>query len=180
MGAVLKLKGSTKEDIDYLGSEIQSYQNKTADRIKQMLISLRGVHGGFALDQLEHCLQTATRAEAGGADREMIVMSLCHDVGKAISWENHGEITAEILRPFLSERSIWIVQFHQDFQGRHFLHHIGGNRDKYLIHKDSPFFNQALQFSEWDLAAFDPNFKSKPLTHFEPLLKEFFKASIKN
>ena len=42
-----------------------------------MLDELAGIIDGFAVDQRMHCLQTATRAERGGADDEMIVASFC-------------------------------------------------------------------------------------------------------
>ena len=44
---------------------------------------------GFAVDQLTHCLQTAALAEQAGADDELVVASLCHDIGKAVSVSNH-------------------------------------------------------------------------------------------
>ena len=56
---------------------------------------------GFAVDQLVHSLQTATRAEEAGADDEVVVASLCHDIGKAVSVPNHPRIAAEILRPYV-------------------------------------------------------------------------------
>jgi len=56
---------------------------------------------GFGVDQLTHCLQTATRAEQAGADDELVVASLCHDIGKAVMVPNHPRIAAEILRPYV-------------------------------------------------------------------------------
>ena len=43
---------------------------------------LDGLDDGFAVDQLGHALQTATRAERAGADPELVVAALMHDVGK--------------------------------------------------------------------------------------------------
>ena len=60
-----------------------------AERVLDMLRSLGDITDGFATDQLTHCLQTATRAERAGADDEVVVASLCHDIGKAISVPDH-------------------------------------------------------------------------------------------
>ena len=65
--------------------------------------SLADIVDGFAVDQLTHCLQTATRAEEAGADEELVVASLCHDIGKVISVPNHPRIAAEILKPYVRD-----------------------------------------------------------------------------
>ena len=59
------------------------HQGRVADSVLAMLESLAAITDGFAVDQLTHCLQTATLAERAGADDEMVVASLCHDIGKA-------------------------------------------------------------------------------------------------
>src|SRR5437762_13084152 len=89
---------------------------------------------GFAVDQLTHCLQTATLAERAGADKEVVVASLCHDIGKVVSVPNHGGIAAEILKPYVRDDVHFMIKHHQDFQGRHYYHHFRGDpnaRDKY-------------------------------------------------
>ena len=65
------------------------HQPRVAERVLAMLRSLADITDGFAVDQLTHSLQTATRAEEAGADNEMVVASLCHDIGKAVSVPNH-------------------------------------------------------------------------------------------
>lgn len=177
MGAVRKLVNITKEETDLIGEKISNYQTQSPNRMIKLLISLSEVYGGFEVDQLEHCLQTATRAERDGADTEMIIAALFHDVGKAISWVNHAEITAQILKPFLSERAVWIVQTHQDFQGREFYHHMGGDKNNYLKFKEHPHFELAKTFSKWDLAAFEKDYQSFELAHFEPLIQSIFGKS---
>ena len=53
----------------------------------------------------------------------MIVASLCHDIGKAISVPNHGAIAAEMLRPYVRPDVYETIKHHQDFQGRHYYAH---------------------------------------------------------
>ena len=58
---------------------------------------------------MEHSLQAASRALRDNADEEMIVASLLHDIGDEIAPLNHAEISAAVLRPFVTEKTHWIV-----------------------------------------------------------------------
>ena len=111
---------STAEQWAVIGAETVKHQGRVADRVLAMLESLADVVDGFAVDQLTHCLQTATRAERAGADDELVVASLCHDIGKAVSVPNHPRIAAEILRPYVRPEVTAAISAHQDFQGRHY------------------------------------------------------------
>jgi predicted HD phosphohydrolase len=145
------------------------------DRILALLRSLELLTQGFAVDQLEHSLQTATRAERGGADLDMVVASLCHDIGKALSNANHPAIAAEMMRPWVSEEAYWVVKVHQDFQGRHYYARIGLDPELRRQHLGHPAYELAERFAdEWDQTAFDPDYESMPLEHFEPMVREVF------
>ncbi len=119
--------------------------------ISQMLGQLEEQVDGFAVNQLEHSLQTATRALRAGATEELIVAALCHDIGKVISIENHPAIAAEILKPYVSQETYEIVRTHQDFQGRHYYALLGKNPDAREQYTGQPWFERACQFTdEWD------------------------------
>ena len=92
---------STREQWAVIGAETTEHQVRAAESVLAMLESLADVVDGFAVDQLTHCLQTATRAERAGADDEWVVASLCHDIGKVVSVPNHPRIAAEVLRPYV-------------------------------------------------------------------------------
>ena len=140
-----------------------------------MLRSLASITDGFAVDQLTHCLQTATLAERAGADDEMVVASLCHDIGKAVSVPNHPRHRAEILKPYVRPEVYDVIRAHQDFQGRHYYHHFGGNPDAREQYRDEPWFDLAAQFAdEWDQIAFDPEYDTLPLEHFEDRVRAVF------
>jgi predicted HD phosphohydrolase len=173
---VRDLEGLSKTDFDTLHREVTGAQINTPARIRSLLGLLRNEHGGFAVDQLTHCLQTATRAFRDGADDEVIVFALCHDMGKSVSWINHAAIVAEMVRPFLSERIYWLARTHQDFQGRFYYHHSGQDPSTYLKYKDHEHFDLALRFSAWDTASFDPDYDTLPLSHFDPLIDKFFSS----
>ncbi len=60
----------------------------TADRALALLRMLGGMDDGCAIDQLDHALETATRAERVGADEEIVVAARFHDVGKLTGDDN--------------------------------------------------------------------------------------------
>jgi predicted HD phosphohydrolase len=143
--------------------------------IKTMLATLEEQVDGFAVNQLEHGLQTATRALRAGASEELIVASLCHDIGKAISLANHAGISAEILKPYVSSETYEIIRTHQDFQGRHYYALMGKDPEARRQYANEPWYQQACQFTdEWDQVAFDPEYKTLPLSHFEPMIDRLF------
>jgi predicted HD phosphohydrolase len=140
-----------------------------------MLRGLGDVVVGFATDQLTHCLQTATRAERDGADTEVVVAALVHDIGKFVSVPNHPAIAAEILKPYVRDEVYWMIKAHQDFQGRHYYHHFGGDPNARDAYQGEPWFGLAERFADdWDQTAFDPSYDTLPLEHFEPLVRKVF------
>jgi predicted HD phosphohydrolase len=173
-----RMDSSTAEQWAVIGKETSANQGRVADRVLMLLESLGEITDGFATDQLTHCLQTATRAERAGADTEVVVASLCHDVGKAISVPNHPAIAAEILKPYVRPAVYSMILAHQDFQGRHYYAHFGGDPDAREKHRealDAEVFELAERFAdEWDQTAFDPDYDTLPLEHFEPLVREVF------
>ena len=170
-----RMDDSTAKQWQHIVTESIQNQPRVAKRVLAMLASLEEITDGFEVDQLVHSLQTATRAEEAGASEEVVVASLCHDIGKAVSVPNHPRIAAEILRPYVREEVRWAIEVHQDFQGRHYYHHLGGDpaaRDQFREH---PSYALAERFAdEWDQIAFDPGYDTLPLSHFEPLVREKF------
>src|SRR4026209_140551 len=124
-----RMDESTAEQWAVIGAESDSNRSRVADRVLGMLDSLSDITDGFSTDQLTHCLQTATLAERAGADDQVVVAALCHDIGKAISVPNHPRIGAEILRPYVRAEVYEMIRVHQDFQGRHYYGYFGGDPD---------------------------------------------------
>lgn len=65
--------------------------------------------GGFPIDRLTHCTQTATWALQNGEDEEYVVCALLHDIGDTLGSYNHPEAAAVILQPFVSEANYWMA-----------------------------------------------------------------------
>jgi predicted HD phosphohydrolase len=165
---------STTDQWQQIVVETIDYEQGMPDRVLEMLRALEDITVGFAVNQLVHSLQTATRAEEAGASTEVVVASLCHDIGKTISVMNHPRVAAEILRQYVSDDTYYMILAHQDFQG-HYYEVIGQDpnaREKYV---GEPWFDLAEQFADdWDQTSFDPDYPTKPLSHFEPMVREVF------
>lgn len=166
---------STKDEWMVIGAETAKNQPRVAEGILDMLRSLAHIEDGFVTDQLTHALQTATLAERAGADDEVVVAALCHDIGKAISVPNHPAIAAAILKPYVRPEVHFMIAVHQDFQGKHYYHHFGMDPDARRQHEGHPHYELARRFAdEWDQKAFDPQYDTLPLEHFEPKVRAVF------
>jgi predicted HD phosphohydrolase len=114
-------------------------------------------------------------AERAGADLDMVVASLCHDMGKFISNANHPAVAAEIIRPWVSDEAYWVVKVHQDFEGMHYYARMGLDPMMRRKHAGHEYYELAERFAdEWDQYAFDPDYPTLPLEHFEPMVHEVF------
>ena len=170
-----RMDESTKAQWDTIATEsIEDWAN-VPDRMLGMLRALSGITNGFAVDQLTHVCQTAARAERAGADDEIVAAALCHDIAKAVSEPNHPAVAAALLAPYVRPDVVWMVQVHQDFQGRHYYGFLGKDPEARQQYVDHPAYALAEQFAdEWDQTSFDPDYDTPPLEHFEPLVREIF------
>ncbi|MEK7830182.1 MAG: HD domain-containing protein [Acidobacteriota bacterium] len=174
-----RMDQSSAEDWMKIGGEVAKRQAQMPAVIKSMLRQLADQVDGFEIDQLQHALQTATRAEREGASEELVVAALCHDIGKVISVINHPAIGAEILKPYVSPETYEIVRTHQDFQGKHYYEHFGMDSNLRQQHENQPWFELAKKFTdEWDQTAFDPDYETLPLEYFEPMIDRVFSKEL--
>jgi len=169
------MKDGTKEDYLLLSKHEKEFIESTGDRIIKFMSGLTKTLEGYKINRLEHSLQSATRALNDKADDEMIVAALLHDIGDELAPLNHSEYAAAVLKPYVSEKTSWIVEKHGIFQMYYYAHHLGFNkneRDKYKGHK---YYPATAEFCEkWDQISFDPNYKSLLLKEFEPYVKKIF------
>lgn len=162
---------ATATDWQHIMDKMDNFAGGLAARVLLHLRLLEGDHGGFAIDRLQHCLQTATRAHRDGRNEEFVVMALLHDIGDMLCTFNHADLAAAILKPFVSEELHWIVQQHGLFQGYYFFHHIGLDRDAREVFRGHPSFAVTAEFAEkYDQPAFDVHYETAPLSFFEPMV----------
>lgn len=170
--AFRNMKEGTKQDWDTISTQFRAFAKDLPDRVLTHLKLLDGDFGGFPVCRLEHSLQTATRAHRDGRPETYVVMALLHDIGDTLGTYNHPDIAAAMLKPFVSEEEHWICQHHGAFQGYYFFHHIGQDQNLRDRFADSPYFDACAEFCEkYDQAAFDPDYDSKPLEFFEPMVR---------
>ena len=169
------MERSTAEDWAIIGSHFPVFGGGLADRVLEHLQLLAGDYGGFAVDRLTHCLQTATRAHRAGEDEEYVVCALLHDIGDTLGSYNHADVAAAIVKPFVSPENHWLVEKHAIFQGYYFFHHIGLDRDMREQFRGHPWFERTALFCErYDGPAFDPKGETLPLDAFVPMVRRVF------
>lgn len=167
-------EGST-EDYALLHKLERDYVNALPDRILVALRALDNSLSGYKVTRLEHSLQSATRAENDGADDELVIAALIHDIGDDLAPENHSQMAASVIRPYVRAEVTWILEMHGLFQMYYYADKVGldkNERERYRGHK---WFNAAEQFCrDWDQMSFDPDYETKPLSHFEDRLRQIF------
>jgi len=174
--AFTRMEDGTAEDYAFLGKLWSEHRERhLVDNVLGLLEPLRGPKLGYRVDRYEHSLQSATRALRDGAEEEMVVAALLHDVGDSIAPDNHSQLAAAVLRPYVSEATWWVVQHHGIFQGYYFWHHVGADRDARERYRGHPCFEACAAFCEkWDQVSFDPDYDTAPLAAFEPMVRRLF------
>ena len=147
----------------------------TAERVLAYLEGLVGGLPGFKVDRYEHSLQTATRALRAGECEEVVVAALVHDIGDVLAPENHAELGAAVLRPYVARHTYWMVLQHGLFQGYYYFDKIGLDRNARERHRGHPAFAMTERFCrDYDQMSFDPNYDTLPIDHFAPMLERIF------
>ena len=171
----LRMEDGTREDYELLEESERDYIHALPERILAALSKLDTGLQGYRVSRLGHSLQTATRALRDGADDELIVAALIHDVGDDLAPYNHSEIAAGIIRPYVRPEVTWIVEQHGLFQTYYYAHHSGRDRNARDKFRDHPWYQACKDFcANWDQSSFDPGYRSAPLESFEPLVREIF------
>ncbi|HVO03277.1 MAG TPA: HD domain-containing protein [Candidatus Cybelea sp.] len=173
--AFTRMDQGTREEYQFLDKLYRNFSHELPDRVIRHLDLLRGDRLGYKIDRFQHSLQTATRAQRDGADEEMVVAALLHDIGDTIAPENHSELGASVLQPYVSAATHWIVKHHGLFQGYYYFHHCGGDRNARDRYRGHPMFEPTADFCQkWDQMSFDPDYDTLPLTAFEPAFRRVF------
>lgn len=166
-----RMDNSSQQDWAVIVPEAMAMAAALPIRILAHLKLLDGDFGGFPVDRYTHSLQTATLALKDGRDEEYVVCALLHDIGDTLGSYNHPDVAAAILKPFISEANLWMVENHGIFQGYNFFHHIGldrNMRDQFAGHEH---YDRTAEFIDlYDNAAFDPQGETESISTFEPMV----------
>ena len=170
-----EMKNGTKEDYQLLEKYEKKYERNTAERILNYLATQTNTLEGYQITRLEHSLQAATRAFRNKESEEMIVATLLHDIGDDLAPMNHSQYAASIIRPYVSEKTYWIIQHHGLFQTYYSAEHLGGDKNARDQFKDNKYYKATVDFCEnYDQSSFDPNYKNMSLEDFIPMVKKIF------
>jgi predicted HD phosphohydrolase len=159
-------------------AHLEAAQNAVS-KADLVLLTLRGLDGlylGYSVSQLTHSLQTAARAEAAGADAELVVAALCHDIARALPAGSHAFLAAALLWPHVRPEVYHVIRSHWHFELRYTASFVeGDDGDARERFRRRPWHDLAARFAdEWDQASFDPDYDTPPLSHFEDRVREVF------
>lgn len=169
------MENGTADEYAFLDNLEDRYKAELPRRLVSSLRALDKSLSGYQISRLEHSLQGATRAYYAGEDLEMIIAILFHDIGDELAPYSHSEMAASILRPFVSEKIYWIIKHHGVFQMYYYAHYTGGNKNAREVFINNPWYEDAIQFChQYDQNCFDPEYKSKSLEFFVPMVNDFF------
>ncbi|MFT6878809.1 MAG: putative HD phosphohydrolase [Granulosicoccus sp.] len=170
-----RMDEGTVQDYALLDKFERQHIKGLPDRLLEALVELKNSLAGYKISRLEHSLQSASRAEDDNADVELIVAALIHDLGDELAPENHSQLAASIIRPYVRAEVTWAVHMHGLFQMQFYGAQLGLPTDGHLKYKNHPWFTTCQRFcDDWDQQAFDPDYPTRPLSHFEPMLREIF------
>lgn len=147
------------------------------ERIIAALKDLEHSLAGYQVSRVEHSLQSATCAKRDGADIEMIVSALIHDLSVDLAPLNHSQFAATIIRLYVRSEVTWIIVYHGIFQMYYLGDAMGVDTNAREIHSGHKWFYRCEKFCERrDQMSFDLDYASYPLAHFEPMTREFFRG----
>ena len=163
------MQDSTEQDWKIIVEQVKPFNRALPERVLTHLKLLGGESSGFPVDRLQHSLLTATLAQRAGEDEEYVVCALLHDIGDTLGPWNHPDVAAAILKPFVAEANLWMIEKHGAFQSYNFFHHLGLDRNLREQYRGHRYFERTEHFVErYDNRAFNPRLKCIPLEEFAP------------
>lgn len=129
----------------------------------------------YTVNNYYHCLQTATRILGDGLPDEEVVVGLFHDVGFITCNQTHGEFSAALLRPYISEKNHWMLIRHAVFQQYHCYELDGCDRHERDKWKGHPHFDWTVEFvDKYDQRTINYDEEILPIEAFVPIVRRFF------
>ena len=107
-----RMDEGTPADYAFLSRLEDEFVTALPERILDAPNNLDNSLAGYQISRLEHSLQSATRAERDGADIELIVGALIHDLGDDLAPLNHSQLAAAIIAPYVRSEVSRIIEHH--------------------------------------------------------------------
>jgi len=168
---------STASPADWAVIRREEDHYDAATSLLALLSSLRPLpKHGYPINVYDHSLQTASRALRDGAPEDVVVAALFHDAADELAPHHHGPVAAQLLSPWLSADLQWLLHHHSVFQTLLVGGADGADIAAVQEHVDRlsthPAAAATLDFCRrWDEPSFDPDYRSLPLSEFEPIVR---------
>jgi len=170
-----EMKNGTVEDYQIIAANDKHTANELPKRLIDHLKEMADDNGAYKISRLDHVLQCATRIDNDNGDEDWIIAGLFHDIGDVLAPFTHGQVASEIIRPFVREEVSWVVRNHGVFQMYYNISLSEEERHSRDTFKTHPYFQSAIDFCEkWDQNSFDPEYSTKSLDYFIPIIKQVF------
>ena len=72
--------------------------------------------------------------------------------GDELAFHNHSEFATTVLKPYVSEKTHWIVEKHGIFQLYYYARHLGYNKDERESYKGHKYYKDTIKFGFNDCA----------------------------
>ena len=157
------------------------YREQQVSQLLRMLeVSALDPSYGYDLNNYDHCLQTATFLMKAGFPEEEIVVGLLHDIGFIVAPETHGEVAATIMKPYISDRNVWMLERHAIFQQRHCSYLDSEKQRECEQWRGHPHFEWTAEFVEkYDQNTIDNTQEIFDLAAFKPMVQRLFSKAPK-
>jgi len=167
------------EEWTFLNAQSAVYSTEErANAALRMLSTLKDdLSFGYQVNTYTHCLQSATMMMRAGCDEEDVVTALFHDMGLIVCPEAHGQFSAALLGPLVSEKNYWMLRHHQIFMNSH-----SGNDPTFTGDKDArehfrgyPYFEYTARFvDKFDQNALQAVYDTASIEVFLPMVYRVF------
>jgi predicted HD phosphohydrolase len=170
-----RLRDATPEEFLNIERLNGPYLKELPSRIIAALAALDVTGMGFTIGRQQHSLQSASRAHRDGCDIAYVVACLVHDIGDELAPYNHGAFAADVLAPYVSEQTAFVIRVHPIVQQQFYAPNMRASANAADHLKDHRWYSQAVSFCEnYDENCFDTQYNNMTLEEFTPMVHEVF------
>lgn len=106
-----------------------------------------------------HSLQVMNHAFRETDDTDLILAAMLHDIGKYIESHGHAEIGVQLLRDYVSVKTLFLIEHHMRVWS--YLEGEMSKLSKCQFIASHPWLPQLIQLARWDRMGRNPNRKIK-------------------
>ena len=104
---------------------------------------------------LSHSMQVLELAFKESDDIDLILSAMLHDIGKAIYTIDHDNIGIELLKDYVSVKTLWLIEHHMRIW--YFLEGKMKKLSKVQYLSQHPWLSDLILLARWDKSGRNPN-----------------------